>query len=104
MCFLLQVKKKWAHLVLITQKLDVYLSMRVRIALRRAGAIPLEDENKEKELIEQEKLAVKAGRPCYAVTEDDIMKAFLKGDEVDNFLISFRDILNHIYRSLILSG
>jgi len=51
--------------------------MRVRIALRRAGAIPLEDKDQEKELIEQEKLAVKAGRPFYPVTEDDIMNAFL---------------------------
>jgi hypothetical protein len=89
----LQVKKRWAHL-LLTQKLDVYLSMRVRIALRKAGAIPLEDKNREKELVEQEKLAVKAGRPCHSVTEDDIIKAFLKGDEVGNLLILSRDILN----------
>lgn len=71
--------------------------MRVRIALRRAGAIPLEDKDQEKEVIEQEKLAVKAGRPFYPVTEDDIISAFLKGDEVGNFLILFKDIPNHIY-------
>jgi len=84
------VKNKWGEFLLEQQR-DVYLSMRVRIALRKAGVIPMEDKKKEEECIAKEKRAVKSNKKNlgkYAVSEEDVIKAFSDGDEVGHPLTS----------------
>ena len=71
------------------KKFDVYVSMRARIALRKAGLIPIYDkkdgEALEASLIDSEINAVKSGSPGYPVTVNDIINAFIRGDEVELF-------------------
>jgi len=74
---------------------DVYVSMRVRIALRKAKVLPVvpkddkdeeakkEAAEQEKELIRREMDAVKRRTPEYEVNEADIAEAFSNGDEVN---------------------
>ncbi|KDR85964.1 hypothetical protein GALMADRAFT_219022 [Galerina marginata CBS 339.88] len=76
----LVVQKKWAELILTGKSFDCYVSMRSRIALRKAGAIPLEDKDVEEDIINAEMAAFRAngGLP---VTEEDVIAAFSQGEE-----------------------
>ena len=80
----LKVKSEWAKALLVVKQFDVYVSMRARIALRKHGCIPLEDNKKEGALINKEMDAIKAnkGRPVDAA---DIISALERGDEVRLF-------------------
>lgn len=69
------------------KKHDVYVSMRARIALRKAGKLPVKDkagaerETEETQLVDSEILAVKGARG-HPVSKEDIVEAFCKGEEV----------------------
>ncbi|KAF5311336.1 hypothetical protein D9611_012629 [Ephemerocybe angulata] len=74
------VQNHWAKLVLKKKKSDVYAAMRARIALRKAGVLPVDDKEGEEALLLKEMGDVKKGkgRP---VTEGDVLEAFKNGDE-----------------------
>lgn len=57
--------------------------MRARIALRKAGLIPLEDKATENALIEEEMGKIKQSRGR-AVLMGEILDAFHKGEEVSS--------------------
>jgi hypothetical protein len=63
----------------------VYVSMRARIALRKAGVLPVDDAKEEDMLVKAEMDKVK-GNKGTQVTEDDIIQALDRGDEVSFFL------------------
>jgi hypothetical protein len=73
----LQEQQPWID-TLQTLKTGVYMMMRVRIALRKKGLIPLEDKKAEEELIE----ASKKRQEDFKVTKDDVLNAFYEGHEV----------------------
>ena len=56
--------------------------MRIRIALRKVGLIPLDDKEEEETLI-VESMACQSD---FKVTEEDIRTALYKGDEVSCFI------------------
>ena len=58
--------------------------MRCRIALRKAGVLPVDNKIEEEQLVNAEEVKVKANRGTY-VTEDDILQALYRGDEVSLF-------------------
>ncbi|KAF6746320.1 hypothetical protein DFP72DRAFT_923167 [Ephemerocybe angulata] len=74
------VQNHWAKLVLKKKKSDVYAAMRARIALRKAGVLPVDDKEGEEALLLKGMGDVKRGkgRP---VTEGDVLEAFKNGDE-----------------------
>ncbi|KAJ3510253.1 hypothetical protein NLJ89_g4787 [Agrocybe chaxingu] len=76
-----EVKREWGDLLMTQVVCKPYLSMRSRIALRKAGLIPLEDKMAEKVLIDKEMLAVKS-KGGHPVDADDIIAALERGDEV----------------------
>ena len=67
---------------------NVYIAMRCRIALRKAGVLPVDNEIEEQRLVEAEKIKVKANRGT-EVTEDDILQALERGEEVSFFFFFF---------------
>lgn len=76
-----KVQREWAKQLLKRKKIEVYVSMRARIALRLASIIPIDNKEEEARIVQKEVKAVKAskGRP---VSEEDIIDAFCRGDEV----------------------
>ncbi|CAA7270712.1 unnamed protein product [Cyclocybe aegerita] len=73
-------KKGWAEQLITAKEQTVYVRMRARIALRKAGLIPLADEKEEARLIEKEVKAVvrSSGLP---VREQDLIDALCRGEE-----------------------
>lgn len=55
--------------------------MRARIALRKAGILPVDDKVKETALVHEEQEKAKSGNG-HPVNEKDILEAFRRGDEV----------------------
>lgn len=55
--------------------------MRARIALRKAGVLPVDDKKKESTLVLEEQEKTKCGKG-HPVSEKDILDAFRRGDEV----------------------
>jgi hypothetical protein len=93
------VQNQWATSLLTCKKFDVYVAMRARIALRKAGILPVvgmtdeEKDEEEKSLIETEMLRIRR-REGTPVDRDDIIMAFCKGEEVCQsycFIFSGRD-------------
>ncbi|KAF9472881.1 hypothetical protein BDN70DRAFT_886459 [Pholiota conissans] len=81
------VQHQWASHILGCKKHDVYVAMRARIALRKAGRIPVTclstaEENAEegKELVKTEMARYRSGRGLPLVREE-VVEAFRKGDE-----------------------
>ena len=74
------MKRSWAQLILRKKKFKLCCVVRVRIALRKEGTIPLSpaDPDAEDALVQAE---VKAMR-FKNITEDDVIAAFSRGDEV----------------------
>ncbi|KDR75435.1 hypothetical protein GALMADRAFT_249491 [Galerina marginata CBS 339.88] len=75
-----EIKREWAKALLTTKAFNVYVAMRARIALRKGGAIPLEDKEDEKRRVEVEIEAIKRdkGQP---VSVADIIAALSNNDE-----------------------
>lgn len=82
----MKVQREWAKSLLAVKQFTVYVSMRARIALRKAGCIPLEDKSKEDALIDEEIDAVRVnkGRP---VSVDDVVNALGRGDGGPSFFL-----------------
>ncbi|KAF8182322.1 hypothetical protein BJ912DRAFT_1145231 [Pholiota molesta] len=74
------VQREWAKQHLKRKKIEVYVSMCARIALRLASMIPIDDKEEEARIVQNEVKAVSVnkGRP---VSEEDIIDAFRRGDE-----------------------
>ena len=87
-----QVKKEWAKILLRMKQYDVYVSMRARIALRKAGLLPVDDANEAEKLVKAEMDKVKANKGT-VVTEKDIITALNRGDEVSCATSLVDDIL-----------
>lgn len=72
---------------------DCYVSMRARIALRKAGKLPVTDGMGEAKTAEEDRrvkdeiIAVKNNRGL-PVGKDDIIEAFCKGEEVCDSIYS----------------
>jgi hypothetical protein len=79
-----KVQREWAKSLLAVKQFTVYVSMRARIALRKAGCIPLEDKSKEDALIDEEIDAVRVNKGI-PVSVDDVVNALGRGDEVRRF-------------------
>jgi LEA14-like dessication related protein len=76
-----KVRNAWGELIRDAKRLDVYVAMRARIALRKAKLpIPVEKVNQE-----MVKIRNHNGRP---VSIEDIVAAFDRGAEVRGFAIS----------------
>ncbi|KAF9525904.1 hypothetical protein CPB83DRAFT_908867 [Crepidotus variabilis] len=76
-----KVQTEWAEFLLKMKLFEVYVSMRARIALRKAGILPIDDKEAEEILVAAEVVAVKNKKPLYEVNAKDIVKAFRRGDE-----------------------
>ncbi|KAJ3520714.1 hypothetical protein NMY22_g12627 [Coprinellus aureogranulatus] len=78
-----KVKLNWANELLGSKRglSDYYVSMRARIALRKAGLLPAQDSASERKLVDRERALIAAyeGHP---VSQQDIIDAFERGDEV----------------------
>ncbi|KAJ3501727.1 hypothetical protein NMY22_g18824 [Coprinellus aureogranulatus] len=55
--------------------------MLARIILRKAGSLPASDPTKEDALVAKEIVKIKAGKPSFPVSKEDIVDAFSRGDE-----------------------
>ncbi|KAH9486088.1 hypothetical protein JR316_0000152 [Psilocybe cubensis] len=75
-----KVQDRWAQEVHDAKTYDVYVIMRARVALRKAGLIPLKDKVEETSLIEEEMQNIKRGKGR-VVTLGEILSAFHKGEE-----------------------
>lgn len=60
--------------------------MRARIALRKAGKLPVDDKETQETMVQEEVNAVKFNRTTLPVTVEDIVEAFVRGDEVCSIL------------------
>ncbi|KAJ3510254.1 hypothetical protein NLJ89_g4786 [Agrocybe chaxingu] len=74
-------KKGWAEQLITAKEQTVYVRMRARIALRKAGAIPLADEKEEARLVEKEVKAVRRGGKLSTSLHRDL---FSKSDRTQN--------------------
>jgi len=71
----LQVKQTWGELIMKTKQWDIYVAMRARVALRKAGMpLPIED-------VEEEMRKIRSNNGRF-VTVKDIISAFECGEEV----------------------
>ncbi|KAJ7715840.1 hypothetical protein B0H16DRAFT_1339519 [Mycena metata] len=79
----LEVKHKWARLLLGSRKHDVYVAMRARIALRKAGVAVIPGDAVEAREMKLVKAERKGKPPVNAIdlNEQDIVAALSRGDE-----------------------
>lgn len=77
----LKVKSRWGDLLISQRNFECYVSMRSRIALRKAGQLPSGCDARDAALIAEEQDNVKFNRGL-PVDCDDIIEAFSRGDEV----------------------
>jgi hypothetical protein len=73
-------------MLLRMKKFDVYVSMRARIALRKVGVLPVADAHEAEILVKAEMDKIRASKGT-EVTEDEIMGALNRGDEVSFFFL-----------------
>jgi hypothetical protein len=72
-----QEQDSWVN-YLLTKKSGVYLTMRIRIALRKEGVIPMENERAEAKLIKESE----KHEYYFHVTQEDVRTALYEGHEV----------------------
>jgi hypothetical protein len=75
--FVLQQQATWVDR-LLTQKSGIYFTMRIRIALRKKGLLPLDDSGAEEKLIAE----WKSRESDFDVTPEDVKTALYEGQEV----------------------
>lgn len=80
------MKQQWGKLLLKSKKVETYIAMRARIALRKAGVAFVPGDAIEKR--EMEEVTRRGGRPL-PVGVGDIVEALERGDEVRSVCVLY---------------
>ncbi|TFK34128.1 hypothetical protein BDQ12DRAFT_378449 [Crucibulum laeve] len=76
------VKQEWAELIINSKKCEPYVAMRARVALRKDGLLPVDDELKAEALVQKQMCAIKGGKgKTISVTVKELISALERGDE-----------------------
>ncbi|KAF9481102.1 hypothetical protein BDN70DRAFT_992137 [Pholiota conissans] len=90
------VQREWARRLLKQKSIEVYVSMRARIALRFSSMIPASNKDEEDRLVKREVEAIKANKGR-RISEQNIIDAFCRGDEGIDIILMTCVKYDHVF-------